>query len=144
MQIFISNQSNIYTLGIYIAGFTIINSYVSMIFNIMSIDYFPRLTEKKLYTTAFNDEVNSQFYIVILLITPLLLLMIILAPYVVKVLFNVQFLDTVEYIYVALLGVYFNFFYWIIRYVINSIGSKKLIINNSIFYNSILLLIHII
>lgn len=144
LQIFISNQSNIYTLGIYIAGFTIINSYVSMIFNIMSIDYFPRLTEKKLYTTAFNDEVNSQFYIGILLITPLLLLMIILAPYVVKVLFNVQFLDSVEYIYGALLGVYFKIFSWTIGFVITSKGSKKMIIYNSIFYNSIFLIIHII
>src|SRR5690606_13251629 len=144
LQIFISNQSNIYTLGIYIAGFTIINSYVSMIFNIMSIDYFPRLTEKKLYTTAFNDEVNSQFYIGILLITPLLLLMIILAPYVVKVLFNVQFIDSVEYIYGALLGVYFKIFSWTIGFVITSKGSKKMIIYNSIFYNSIFLIIHII
>lgn len=144
VQVFVSKQSSLEILGIYLAGFAILNTYVAIVFNIMSMDYFPRISKIEKNTPALNEEVNHQFYIGMLIITPVLLGLLLVAPYVIQFLYSEKFLHSTFYIYGALLGVFFKMFSWTIGYVIIAKGNEKMIIGNSIFYNTIFIGIHII
>lgn len=142
VQIYVSRNSDYETLGIYIAGFSVLNTYVAVIFTAMGMEYFPRISKQKIGTENFSKEVNNQLFIGMKFLMPILLGLLLLAPWVINLLYNKEFLGSVHYIYLASLGVFFKLFSFVIGYVIISKGTEKLIIYNSIFFNFLFVLIH--
>lgn len=144
VQLFVSKNTNLTHLGYYIAGFAILNTYVSIVFTIMGMDYFPRLTKIKDDVSAVNTEVNHQFFIGMLLLMPILVFLLLAAPWVIKILYSDEFLPTLLYVYFASIGVLFKLFSWTVGFVIITKGSNKLILFNAIIYNSLFVVLHIL
>lgn len=144
VQVFISKHSDYHTLGLYVSGFAVLNTYVALVFTVMGMDYFPRISKLKLGAPSLVEEVNNQFYIGMIVLMPILLGLLLGAPWVIKVLYSSEFLDTVTYIYIASLGVFLKLFSWLVGYVLISKGSNKMVMFNALIFNLLFVLLHCI
>lgn len=83
--------------GLYKIGYTLILSYVGMIFSSNSTDYFPRLTSVCHDDTGRkNETVNKQIRVSFTLTTPLVMLFLLAMPAIVLALYTREFLPIVN------------------------------------------------
>lgn len=81
--------------GLFQGANSITNQYVGLVFSAMALDYFPRLSAAVGNRLKFNEVVNRQIEIVSLIITPLVSLLIVTSPVVIRLLLTDEFLTTV-------------------------------------------------
>lgn len=144
VQIYVSRFGGIDTLGLYVTGTTILNTYVSIIFTAMGYDYFPRISKVAENTEKLNTEVNHQLKVGIILLFPILLWLIIFCPLVVKILFSKAFLGSVIFVEIAVLGVFFKLFSWLLAFTFIAKSQKKLFLYNEIIFGILYVLINIL
>lgn len=73
LRIFINRTGNVADVGLYNAGFTIINTYVGMIFTAMGTDYYPRLSLVAKDNEQCSQNINQQSEIALLILAPVLI-----------------------------------------------------------------------
>lgn len=132
---FIRVQGGIEEVGLFTAGFTIVNTYAGMVFNAMATDYYPRLAAVNHDNNKGNLIINQQIEIATLIIAPLMVLCIVFMPLVIKILFSNQFLQANIFIIWASAGIIFKAVSWALSYnfiakgearqfIINEVGAK--------------------
>jgi len=141
LQLYIGHFGGVKELGLYSAGFVIINSYVGMIFSAMRTDYFPRLSEVINYKDKLRETVKEQAFIAILIISPIIVLFLTVSPYVVRILYTKEFLGILDLVSWGILGVLFKTVSWSIGYVLIAKGDSKLFMRTTIFFNLLMLVI---
>lgn len=125
IRVFIEKKGGVSDVGLYHAGFVLINTYLGMVFTIMSNDYYPSLVEK------FNDKkvafelVNKQLVFGLTLLTPLICGYFILNDYVIIALFSKKFILVTMMIAWSLMGTFFKLISWTQSYMILSEGNNK-------------------
>ncbi|MEM9649292.1 MAG: O-antigen translocase [Bacteroidota bacterium] len=132
VRIFISNKGGLDDVGLFNAGFAIINTYVGLIFTAMSTDYYPRLSgiaEDNQKTTLL---VNQQAEVAILILAPILTIFLIFIDIAVVLLYSKQFIATTEMIYWAALGIFFKSVSWAISYVFLAKSASKVFFWNEL------------
>lgn len=82
--------------GLYKWGYTLIISYVGMIFSSNSTDYFPRLTSVCHDTGRKNETVNKQIRVSFTVTTPLVMLFLLAMPAIVMALYTREFMPIVD------------------------------------------------
>ncbi|GAL64152.1 oligosaccharide flippase family protein [Algibacter lectus] len=92
IQVYITNVGGLTEVGYYNVGMIIINSYVGLIFESMSKDYFPRLSEIINDIKSVQRTVTQQAMVVVLLITPVIILFLTFAEYFIVILYSKAFL----------------------------------------------------
>ncbi len=112
-------------LGFYEVSTVILISYVGLIFNSMSIDFYPRLTSISQDKFKVNELVNNQLEIALLLVTPAIILLYIIAPHVVNLLYTKEFLPTVLILKAALFAIIIKAIIWPLGFIILAKGDKK-------------------
>ncbi len=133
LQAFIRYVGNVEQVGLYAAGFAIMNTYVGMVFNAMSTDYFPRLSAVNNDNERCRVIINQQGEIAVLILAPIIISCIILMPSLIKVIYSEDFLPANEYISWAILGLMFKAASFAISYVfLAKAESKVFIINETI------------
>jgi O-antigen/teichoic acid export membrane protein len=130
--------------GLYSAGFVILNSYVGIIFNAMGTDYFPRLSEIANDIKKLRKTVLEQATVAILLITPIIVVFLACAPFIIIILYSHEFSPIVAMVTWGILGMIFKAVSWSIGYMIIAKGDSKVFIKTAIGFNAILLLINIV
>ncbi len=122
--------------GLYTAGFTIINTYFSMIFTAMATDYYPRLA-------AVNDNngecmrlSNEQGEVASLLMTPLVLICIVFMPLILWIIYSEKFLDSNQFIFWAVLGMMFKLASWLVAFQFIAKKETKIFMINETLLNS--------
>ena len=130
--------------GLYSAGFVILNSYVGIIFNAMGTDYFPRLSEIANDITKLRKTVLEQATVAILLITPIIVVFLACAPFIIVILYSHEFSPIVAMVTWGILGMIFKAVSWSMGYMIIAKGDSKVFIKTAIGFNTILLSINII
>lgn len=135
LHIFISNYGGLEEVGLFAAGFIILNTYVSMIFNAMQTDYFPRLSGEVLEIKKVNKLVNEQALIALLLVGPIVVLFISFAPIFINILFSKDFISIVGFVSIGILGIVFKSASWSMGYVILAKGDSKLFLKTGVFFN---------
>ena len=93
IRIHVSGMGGVAEVGLYSAGFAILNGYVGMIFTAMSSDFVPRLSAIIDDNKACERAINSQIILSLLILFPILLLLIALSEFVVWVLYSSDFLQ---------------------------------------------------
>ena len=132
---FIRFQGGLEEVGLFTAGFTIVNTYAGMIFNAMATDYYPRLAEVNHDDNKGNAIINQQIEIATLIVAPLMVLCIVFMPLVIKILYSNQFLQANVFIIWASAGIVFKVISWALSYnfiakgkarqfIINEVGSQ--------------------
>jgi O-antigen/teichoic acid export membrane protein len=135
VRIFISNYGTINDVGLYNAGFTMINTYVGMIFTAMSADYYPKLCKVVHDIDKMNQTINQQAEIAVLILSPILLVFIVFINLAIKLLFSETFLPITLMILFAASGMLFKAVSWAIAHVILAKNSSKLFFWNELIAN---------
>lgn len=125
IRIYISHAGSVDEVGLYNAGFAIINTYVGMVFTAMSTDYFPRLSGVAHDIGKTRDVINQQAEVAILILAPILAVFLIFINWVVILLYSTRFLPVVNMIHWAALGIFFKAASWPIAYLIIAKGDSK-------------------
>lgn len=102
IKIYISNNSDLSTVGIYQAGLTIVSGYFSIVIVAMMTDYYPRISAIHDDNNKLIEELNRQAKVGLILITPLIVAFMFLMPYFVQILYSSEFLNSTEYMRYAI------------------------------------------
>lgn len=89
---FITTHGGLAEVGLFAAGFAILNSYVGMVFTAISSDYFPRLAGIADDDKKCEEVINQQIQMTCLIIAPLVSLLIVFVGLVVRILYTEEFL----------------------------------------------------
>lgn len=79
-------------LGHYNAGWALMFGYAGLVFLALESDYFPRLSSVSNDKLRMNDTINQQIDVCTLILTPLLILLVVLMPFVLELLYEREFL----------------------------------------------------
>jgi O-antigen/teichoic acid export membrane protein len=139
IRIFIRQIGNLEQVGLYSAGFTILNTYVSLIFNAMATDYYPRLSGVAHDNKLCKETINQQAEISILILAPILIVFLIFINWVVILLYSRQFIGISDMLYWASLGMFFKAASWSIAFIFLAKGSSKLFFWNELAANILLI-----
>lgn len=133
LQAFIRYVGSVEQVGLYAAGFAIMNTYVGMVFNAMSTDYFPRLSAVNNDNERCKEIINQQGEIAVLILAPIIISCIILMPFLIRLIYSEEFLPANDYISWAILGLMFKAASFSVSYVfLAKAESKVFIINETI------------
>lgn len=139
VRIFISRTGGVDQVGLYNAGFAIINTYVGMVFTAMGTDYYPRLSEVAYSNKESRKVINQQAEIALLILAPIIIIFLVFINWVVIILYSTQFLPVTAMIYWAGLGMFFKAASWSIAFIFLAKGASKLFFWNELITNVYLL-----
>lgn len=139
VRIFISNTGGVEDVGLYNAGFAIINSYVGMIFTAMSTDYYPRLAAVSNDNYKSNTVINQQAEIALLILAPVIMVFLVFINWLVILLYSTKFLGVNDMILWAVLGIFFKSVSWAIAFIFLAKGASKIYFLNELVTNGYLL-----
>lgn len=139
VRIFINSNGGIDQVGLYNAGFAIINTYVGMIFTAMATDYYPRLSSIAHSNELCKQTINQQAEVAILILAPILILFIVFINLVILLLYSNKFIAINEMIIWAALGMFFKAASWSISFVLLAKGTSIVFFWNELIGNSYLL-----
>jgi O-antigen/teichoic acid export membrane protein len=143
-RIYISNNGGVEDVGLYNAGFAIINTYVGMIFTAMGTDYFPRLAAIAHDKTKTNNEINQQAEIALLILSPILIIFLVYINWAVILLYSEKFIPVTTMIHWAALGIFFKAVSWAIGFIILAQGAGKLFFWSEVIANSYILVLNVL
>ncbi|GAB1452026.1 O-antigen translocase [Draconibacterium sp.] len=135
IRIFISRTGNIEQVGLYNAGFMIINTYVSLIFNAMATDYYPRLSAISNDNKLCKQTINQQAEIALLILAPIMIVFLIFINWVIILLYSHKFIAVNEMIQWAALGMFFKTVGWSVGFIFLAKGTTKLFFWNELIAN---------
>ena len=130
---FIRYQGDLETVGLFTAGFAIINTYVGMVFDAMIKDFYPRLSAVSNDNTKCSLIVNQQAEVGTLIISPMLIGCLVFMPMVIWLLYSDRFMGAMDYIIWAIPGMLFKLASWAVALIFTAKGNPKLYMSNEIF-----------
>lgn len=135
IQIYIGKIGGLEEVGFYNAGFTLLNSYVGIIFTVMATDYFPRLASICDENEKVRTSVIQQSFMSILIITPIIILFLIFIPLIIKILYTPKFISISSMLSFGILGMLFRAVSWSMGYIIIAKGDSKIFIRTALCFN---------
>jgi PST family polysaccharide transporter len=141
---FIRTETGTEAVGLYTAGFTIINTYVGMVFTAVGTDYYPRLASVNADNTKMRTIVNQQGEIAVLILAPLLIACIVFMPLVIRILYSQQFLGANDFVVIAAVGMMFKLGSWLIAFQFIAKGESRLFVINETITNIYFLILNLI
>ncbi len=137
-RIFIGRIGGIGEVGLYVAGTAIVHTYVGLVFNAMSTDYYPRLASYNKDNIKCNECINQQSEIGVLILTPILMIFLMAVPIMLIILYSEKFIPITTFMQWAILGTMFKVASWAISFVFIAKGAMKMFLFNEIsikFFN---------
>ena len=125
---FVRMAGSVEDVGLFQAANSLTNQYVGIIFSVLALDYFPRLAAAKSNLSQFNEIINRQIEIDTLIITPLLLLLMLTTPLIIRVFLTVEFMSVIPLIRWLALGVMIQAIAFPLGYVFISQDNRKIYI----------------
>ena len=122
---YLNNVGQIETVGLYNAGFMMTMTYVGMVFSAMETDYFPRLSGVNNLGVTFNETVNRQIEVMLLLVSPLLVAFMIALPILLPLLYSGKFLPALGMMQVVVLVMYFRALKLPVQYIPLAKGDSR-------------------
>ena len=126
VRIFISNKGGVDEVGLYNAGFAIINTYVGLVFTAMSTDYYPRLSAVAHSNKLCKKTINQQAEIAILIMAPIIIIFLVFIKWIVIILYSNKFIAVDDMIHWAALGMLFKAASWAISFILLAKGASNL------------------
>ena len=125
IRTFISRMGSIDDVGLFNAGFTIVNTYVGLVFTAMATDYYPRLSAIASDNDSFVRAINQQAEISLLLLAPIIIAFIAYIRVAVVVLYSTKFIPTEGMMYWAMAAMFFKAMAWSMSYGLLAKGDSK-------------------
>jgi len=144
LRVFISKTGGIEQVGLYTAGFTIINTYVGLITTAMGTDYYPRLSAVAHNNELCKQTINHQAEIALLILSPIIMAFLVFIQWVVIILYSNKFIAIDAMIHWAALGMLFRAASWAIAFILLAKGASKLFFWNELIANIYILALNIL
>jgi O-antigen/teichoic acid export membrane protein len=144
LKIYISKTGGIAQVGLYNAGFAIVNTYVGLVFTAMSTDYYPRLASVAHDNKQSEQLINQQAEIAILILAPIIIIFIAFIKWIIIILYSAKFLVINDMILWAVLGIFFKATSWPIAFIFLAKGESKLFFVSELIANTYLLLFNLL
>lgn len=144
VSIFISYTGGISQVGLYAAGFAIINGYCGLIFTAMGTDYYPRLSAVAHSNELCKQTINQQAEIALLILAPILMAFLVFIQWVVLILYSNKFSAVDAMIHWAALGMLFKAASWAIAFMLLAKGHSKIFFWNELIANIYSLVLNIL
>jgi O-antigen/teichoic acid export membrane protein len=138
IQVYISQHGGTAMVGFYNAGFTLLNSYVGLLFTAMGTDYFPRLSALAHDDEKMHAAVREQSVIGLLIITPIIAFFLTFAPTITKVLFTKSFTVITTMVCLGMAGMLFRTVSFTIGYMVLAKADTRLFVWSAIGFNALL------
>lgn len=139
LRVFISNEGSLADVGLYSAGFAVLNTYVGMVFTAMLSDYYPRLTAAIGDDGKWRQIVNDQANFALLVLAPILVGFIVFINLAVIILYSERFLAIDAMMRWAALGVLCKAASWPMGFLFVSKGDAKLFLYSELLANAYML-----
>lgn len=143
LNAFISSRGGVEQVGFYNAGWGVVGQYTAIIFAAMATDYFPRLSAVQNSNDEIKKLVNQQVDSALLIVSPLLILLIVMMPIVVRILYTPAFLPVVMFTTLTVLGIPFKTVSWAMGYVYLAKGDGKLFLIMEVISGVIILTLNL-
>jgi O-antigen/teichoic acid export membrane protein len=143
-RIYINKNGGLEDVGLFNAGFAIVNTYVGMVFTAMATDYYPRLSSVMHDKAAAHKLINNQAEIALLILGPILLILLIFVGLVVRILYSNQFSLSVPMIEWIALSTYFKAPTWAIGFLLIAAGKSRLFFINELIANLYLVVFNLV
>lgn len=121
----IARNIDIAASGQFQAAWSISMLYLGFVLNAMGTEYYPRLSAVANDRETTNTMVNQQVEVVLLLACPIILLMLILSPQLVRLLYSGAFLETSEILRWQFVGDIFKVVSWTVAFILLAKGQGK-------------------
>lgn len=112
-------------LGLYQAGFTVLNSYMGVIFSALALEFYPRLSRTRGITRRIRPIVSEQTSLITLTSFPAALLLIVFADIVIRLLYSGEFTAIVPMVRLGAPGVVARAFSYCLAYVMLAKGDGR-------------------
>lgn len=143
VRIYISNKGTIEDVGLYNSGFTIINTYVGMVFSAMAIDYYPKLSSYAHSSADFNRAINQQIELSLFLLSPMIALFLVFSDWVIYLLYSSKFLSCSMMVSWGILGILLKAPSWCLGYTFLAKGDTKAFFINEVIAETNTLILNI-
>ncbi len=143
LQLFINARGGVEQVGLFTAGFAIINTYVGLIFTAMATDYFPRLSAVASSNDLCKKAINQQAEISILILGPIVVTFLVFIKLIILILYSNHFVAVEQMVLWLALGVFFKAASWAIAFIFLAKGVSKLFFFNELIGNIYMLLLDI-
>lgn len=144
VRIYINKTGGLNDVGLFTAGFAIINTYVGMVFTAMATDYYPRLSNVAHDNKLAKATINEQAEIAILILSPILIAFLVFVNWGVILLYSKDFIQVVPMVHWATLGVFFKALSWSMAFIFLAKGASKVFFWNELLANVYILITNIL
>jgi O-antigen/teichoic acid export membrane protein len=144
IQIYVGKTGGLEQVGFYNAGFTLLNSYVGIIFTVMSTDYFPKLASINSDNDKVRTSVTQQAFISILIITPIIVLFLTFIAVVIQVIYTPKFNEIIPMVCLGIIGMLFRAVSWSMGFILIAKGDSKMFVKTAIIFNVLSLVMNIV
>lgn len=141
---FIRVEGGLEEVGLYQAGFAIINVYVGMIFTAIGKDFYPRLSIVNQDDTRCRELVSQQGEIATLIMAPMLMVCLLIMPFLIQLLYTDKFLPANDFVSWACLGMMFKLASWLVSFIFVAKAESGLFVINEFTSGLYALLFNII
>ena len=125
IRTYLNNVSGLEAVGLYNTGYMMIMTFAGLVFSAMETDYFPRLSSVNHLPDKFNELINRQIEVSLLLISPMVVFTIFALPIAIPILFTYQFLPVVDMMRLMSLSLIFRAVNLPMEYLSLAKGSSK-------------------
>lgn len=144
VQIYIGKNGGLEQVGFYNAGFTLLNSYVGIIFTVMSTDYFPKLSSINFDNEKVRESVVQQAFISIIIITPIIVLFLTFVSVIIPIIYTANFNAIIPMVCFGILGMLFRAVSWAMGFILIAKGDSKMFIKTAIGFNMLSLVMNVL
>lgn len=122
----LNQQAGTSEVGLYQAGYTLINKYTGLILTALGMEYYPRLAKVAESPSRLRIYVSQEINIALLVLAPVITLFVLLRTPVVTILYSSEFNAILPFIAWGMLGTLFRAVSWCMAFVILAKGSGKI------------------
>lgn len=144
VRIYIGRTGSIADVGLYNSGFSIINTYVGMVFTAMGTEYYPRLSTYIDDDIKFSNAINQQMELSFLLLSPLIAAFLVLGELAIIILYSTKFLEATLMIAFGVFGIFLKAPGWCLGFTFLAKGDSKMFFVNELCAEIYFLLINIL
>ena len=121
----ITNRGSLSEVGLYQGAMQITALSINMVFAAIANDYYPKLSGFINNQEKFNNTINTQAIIALLLMVPILNIMIVTSPILIQLFLSKEFSSISDFIYWILSGSIFMAISWCLYFVPLAHGHTK-------------------
>ena len=141
---FIRAQGGVEDVGVFTAGYQLMNQYTGLVFTAMITDFYPRLSAVNTDNVKCREMVNKQAEVGLLILAPMMAICIVFISIVVRILFSEAFLAVSDYIIWCAVGILFKMASFAIGYILLAKAESRLFLITETISSAVTFILNIL